>query len=350
MKPYPDFPLTLHSTGQWCKKIGGKRYYFGTDWKAALKKYEELLHFGTATEPVIADLVESFMDVKESMRDSGEIKPDTLLEYKRTCDRLTAILGKFTPLANLEPPHFAKLRAELSGQMSATTLKGQLIRLRSIFSYAYDAGLVDQPLRFGPSMKAPAIRLLRQAKVASRDSKLFAPSEIRTLANSAKGYMKPAIWLGINCGLGNTDVCNLQWSNINGPWLDFPRPKTAVDRRSHLWPETLAALEKWKAESPDSAYVCCGRYGQRLASGESNNSPIAHRFSDIAAEVKIEGRGFYALRHTYRTIADGAGDEPAVYRTMGHADTRIGEVYRHRIEDSRLVAVSAFVRGWLFGQ
>jgi hypothetical protein len=33
------FPLTLHSTGQNCKKIKGKIRYFGTDKKKALEKY-----------------------------------------------------------------------------------------------------------------------------------------------------------------------------------------------------------------------------------------------------------------------------------------------------------------------
>jgi len=33
------FPLTLHPTGQYCKKIKGKIRYFGTDKKKALEKY-----------------------------------------------------------------------------------------------------------------------------------------------------------------------------------------------------------------------------------------------------------------------------------------------------------------------
>ena len=33
------FPLTLHPTGQYCKKIKGKIHYFGTDKKRALEKY-----------------------------------------------------------------------------------------------------------------------------------------------------------------------------------------------------------------------------------------------------------------------------------------------------------------------
>jgi len=33
------FPLTLHPTGQYCKKIKGKIRYFGKDKKKALEKY-----------------------------------------------------------------------------------------------------------------------------------------------------------------------------------------------------------------------------------------------------------------------------------------------------------------------
>ena len=33
------FPLTLHPTGQYCKKIKGKLYYFGADKERALERY-----------------------------------------------------------------------------------------------------------------------------------------------------------------------------------------------------------------------------------------------------------------------------------------------------------------------
>jgi hypothetical protein len=46
------FPLTLHSTGQYCKKIRGKLYYFGTDKRKALERYLKEatdLHSGRTT-------------------------------------------------------------------------------------------------------------------------------------------------------------------------------------------------------------------------------------------------------------------------------------------------------------
>jgi len=48
------FPLTLHPTGQYCKKIKGKLYYFGSDKQKALEHYLEqaaYLHTGKGPKP-----------------------------------------------------------------------------------------------------------------------------------------------------------------------------------------------------------------------------------------------------------------------------------------------------------
>jgi integrase len=55
---------------------------------------------------------------------------------------------------------------------------------------------------------------------------------------------KAMILLGINCGFGNADCGKLPLSAIDfkAGWVNFPRPKTAVERRCPLWPETITAL------------------------------------------------------------------------------------------------------------
>src|SRR5262249_44580639 len=85
-----------------------------------------------------------------------------------------------------------------------------------------------------------------------------------------------------------------------------------------------------------------------------------HLWSGISNEMRnklnrlgINGRkrlGFYTLRHTFRTVADEARDQPAVDFIMGHESPHIASIYRERIRDERLAAVANYVRDWLFSK
>ena len=70
------------------------------------------------------------------------------------------------------------------------------------------------------------------------------------------------------------------------------------------------------------------------------------------AKVDRQGLSFYALRHTFQTVAEGAHDMAAVQSIMGHAPAAgdMSSVYRERIDDTRLQAVVEYVRKWLFGE
>src|SRR5205807_7889328 len=82
-KPYPEFPLTAHPAGYWCKKIRGKLYYFGPvgNPDAALQKYLEqrdALHAGKkpredASAATVKSAVNAFLAAKEELVDSGEL-------------------------------------------------------------------------------------------------------------------------------------------------------------------------------------------------------------------------------------------------------------------------------------
>ena len=78
------FPLTLHPTGQYCKKIKGKLYYFGNEKKKALERYLEqaaYLHAGKVPKPEVSQdhlsikiLCNLYLDHQESRAEIGEIE------------------------------------------------------------------------------------------------------------------------------------------------------------------------------------------------------------------------------------------------------------------------------------
>src|SRR3989440_12572184 len=84
-KPYPEFPLTAHPAGYWCKKTRGKMHYFGpwSDPDGALKKYLEqrdALHAGRKPRPdpeapTVKGLVNAFLNHKQALLDAGEPSP-----------------------------------------------------------------------------------------------------------------------------------------------------------------------------------------------------------------------------------------------------------------------------------
>jgi hypothetical protein len=77
------FPLTLHPTGQWCKKTSEKLYYFGTDKQQAYEPYlrEAIdLHHGRRPEgriqPAslsIKDLANDYLSHQEERGEAGEL-------------------------------------------------------------------------------------------------------------------------------------------------------------------------------------------------------------------------------------------------------------------------------------
>jgi integrase len=166
------------------------------------------------------------------------------------------------------------------------------------------------------------------------------------------------ILLGINCGFGNSDCGKLPLSavDLDNAMIDYPRPKTGIPRRCPLWPETVQALRDALAKRPqpkdpaDSGLVFITKFGKGWQSG-IGNSPVGREVSRLLDSLGINGRkglGFYTLRHTFRTVADGAKDQPAADLIMGHEVPHMSSIYRQGIEDDRLRAVSNVVRNWLF--
>src|SRR5262249_27773211 len=115
-KPYPDFPLFPHASGQWAKKIRGQIHYFGVwaDPGAALAKYLEHkddLHAGRTprTDPAaltVNDLVSAFLLAKQALVKTGELSSRTWDGYKSACHAIVRQFKKKRLVADLGPDDF----------------------------------------------------------------------------------------------------------------------------------------------------------------------------------------------------------------------------------------------------
>ncbi len=225
-----------------------------------------------------------------------------------------------------------------------------------MFKYAYESGLIDRPVRYGPTFKKPSASVLRRHRVQSGE-KMLEADELRRLIDAATGPLRTMILLGLNAGFGNADCANLPLSavNLEDGWVDFPRPKTGIGRRCPLWPETVAALCAALAErrvprrDEAGGLVFLSPRGGSCVSGGLANA-VGKPFTDLLKKHGLHhpGVGFYTLRHVFRTVAYAARDPVAIDLIMGHSDPSMGGKYRERVEDGRLKAITDHVHNWLF--
>jgi integrase len=364
-KPYPDFPLTAHPAGVWCKKIKGKLHYFGpwSDPDGALKNYLEQkddLHAGRTPRPdlstlAVKDVANLYLNAKKEAVDAGELSHRTWADYRSIMDMLVDGLGKRREVASLAPTDFAALKSKLAKRNGPHRMCTVIQVIRCAFKHAYESGTLDRPMRFGPDFKRTSKKVLRLHR-ARRGVKLFIADEIRRLIEAAGPAIRAMILLGVNCGFGNQDCGTLPLSalDLERAWVDFPRPKTGLPRRCALWPETVAALREALTARPlpkneeHAGLVFITKYGLPWAKTD-NAGPVTQEMRKLLKRLGINGhRNFYTLRHTFRTIADGAKDQPAADYIMGHEVAHMSSVYRETVADERLKAVADQVRDWLF--
>jgi integrase len=357
-------PLFWHKTGRWCKKIRGRFVYFGRgSHDEALTEYERQkddLHSGRIPREedevlTVHGLCYKFLETKKHLRDTGELSPHTFRDYALVCQLLQKLLGKSRLVSDLGPSDWEKARRTLAKNWGPVRVGNTINKIRIVFNYAFKNGLLDRPLVYGEGFKRPSKKALRKHRQA-QGPRMFEACEICVMLERATLPLRAMILLGINCGFGNSDVGSLPMSavDLDAALILYPRPKTAIERRIPLWPETIQALRDWLAIRPEpvnedhNGLMFITSHGGSWAK-ETNDNPVSKETAKLLKELMINGnRNFYTLRHTFQTIADEAGDFIATRKIMGHASNDIADVYRERVSDERLRKVTAHVRAWLF--
>lgn len=392
-KPYEGFPLTAHPRGAWCKKVKGKIWYFGpwADPDAALKAWlrdrDDIMAgrkprarvVGTTDDGggyTIRDLANEFLIAKQRRVDSGELAKVTFNDYYDTVTRIVNHFGKPRVVADIQPSDFAELRVSLSKTRGPRSLGNEINRVRIVFRFAYTNGRIAKPMQFGSEFTRPNRKHVRKVR-QSKGKRMFEAADLRTIINSTTDQLKAMVLLGANCGFGNSDVANLPITalDLDQGWVEFPRTKTAIERRCPFWQETIAAIKDVLAKrgkpktKDDSDILFLTRCGERwvrcvdtpkeeaVEDGKKKKTgmglwrdAIRWEFKKLLVSLELHraGLGFYSLRHGFQTVGGGTRDRDAVKSIMGHTEGSMSEEYNEGIDDDRLKAVTDHIHKWLF--
>jgi hypothetical protein len=181
------FPLTLHATGQYCKKIRGRLFYFGKDADVALERYLDQRDYLLAGrvppsmgEATLGIALDQFLSAKKLAEQTGEIGERSYRDYEQTCERI-AKLGTMRPLSSFDETDMQRLRKLLArgknGPIGPTTLRNELTRARMVFLYINDY-LVTKRIPYRKELRSPNRREFR--KLANeRGPRMFDAKQIR---------------------------------------------------------------------------------------------------------------------------------------------------------------------------
>jgi integrase len=368
------FPLYLHSNGQWCKTIKGAKYYFGTDKEKALTKYlDEKDHlFAGRKRPrkqgsdgaSLSELINLYADWCAKRVKSADLSQRSLDESIVTLKRLAEFRGKEDQPSTWDPMDYAEIKEAMFAPVirqdgmkgrqvarrSATTVDGDIRRIKAFLKWAADSELMPLP-RFGQSFNQSSAKQQRLHKATNGKRDLTA-AEIHKLMSQSSVHFKPLILLGINGGFGAKDLAELTLDEYQGHWIETTRPKTGVERKVWLWPETRAAIDAFLKvrKNPfgkaNEDLLFCTIHRSSWMVGTRDGCTTS--FARVRRMAGLKRGTFYDLRRTFQTVAEGSLDFPAVSHVMGHAagSGDMAAKYRQRIEDTRIRAVCEHVRKW----
>ncbi|MCL4204833.1 MAG: integrase [Pirellulaceae bacterium] len=368
-KPRPDFPLFPHRTGRWCKKVRGSFVYFGKvadDPKGEkalekwLKQKDDLLA-GRKPRPetdgmTVDDLCNLWLQWKEQRVKSGDLSFRTWDGYKSLVSVIFAAVGRSRDANDLGPDDFQALRDAYAKRWGPAAVGVAVTMTRSIWKWGWNNKKLSAPAQFGSGFDKPSAKTVRQSKLGS-GRRMFTPEQVKALLAHASTNMRAMLLLGVQAGVGNTDLGLLRIAAINleSGWLELPRAKTAIMRRIPLWPETIAAVREVLANRPkpkagNESLLFISPRGVNYVSGRRGTN-VWKEFQAAAVAAGVENRTFYDARRTFCTVADGAKDPVAVTHLMGHAPKSgdMSAIYRQFVADERLRAVTDHVHDWLFG-
>lgn len=185
-----------------------------------------------------------------------------------------------------------------------------------------------------PDNPARALPRVKERKRLPRPIDKTDAGKLLQMAESF-GPMEAAIMnLFLFTGIRNSELRNLRWTDIEGPWLRIVG-KGDKERVVPIPPPALLWLNRWRQESTAPDYVFPALRHDDRPMPQSTLKALYRSLADAAAVEFVPHR----LRHTYGTEMSESGDLRAVQEAMGHSNPSTTALYT-RVRPGRIAEIA----------
>lgn len=283
---------------------------------------------------------------------------NTLDSYRRAVTKhLVPRIGQLK-LTDLSPVHVQNMLAAMSrDEVGSRTRQNAFAVLKTAMSNAQDLGLIaDNPCR---RIKRPAHQQEEIQPFTLDEAKLI-------LKETAGTRWHAMLMLALTAGMRQGELLGLEWEAID--WkagrirvtqqaieisgrkqLSKPKTKASI-RTADITPDAVSALRDHRAILLTDGLAAGPLVFPAPEGGlESRGNFRTRVWQPLLLHLAIEPRGFHHTRHTYATLALGAGvPVTTVSKQLGHASVSTTlNIYSHVLDTHKTEATAVVAR--LFG-
>ena len=141
------FPLTLHPTGQFCKKIKGKIYYFGSNRTEALQNYLKkatVLHGGTNVFKILVSdnmtlkqICDMYLSFQFSKLQANDLTVNHYNEQVGSLNRFMTFLGRNIEIKDISTIDLQNYKRRIQqSHLSVSMLNLHISIMKALFHWA----------------------------------------------------------------------------------------------------------------------------------------------------------------------------------------------------------------------
>lgn len=269
----------------------------------------------------------------------GRLRPDTVAGYERDIERyIRPALGP-VPLCDLDGSGVESMLAAVG---SPGARLAAYKTLRQVLHHARRHRVVQWV----------ATDAVEQPKVPHYEPCVLDARQAAAVLEAFRGDpVEPAILLALGCGLRRSEICALDWEDVDveamavrvGSSYTVVRgeghedePKTPTSRRVVSIPQGFAARLAEIRPDGASGPMLPGEGGGRM-----HPDSLSHRYADVCDAAGCHWTSLKNLRHSHATIMLEAGvDVVTVSRRLGHSSVSITDRFYLRPRRAKDVAAA----------